>query len=880
MIFLTSMLLSAGISPTLTDFHSPHDATYAGAAALLNDGREIVVVISSDQQLRVSWDNGRTWSTKVGAGLEAAHLWTLAYHPEMASQGGDGLFLAGGREGVWGYDPVTGNVAVLTAGLPADDLWVMDLDAPLAGSDGPAIAVTEAGNVYLLDPNSLQWSFRLAMGGTSFHRVAVAVQPHFDSTALGTGTNMFAAAEGLLWHSIDGGRYWQVATQFNTPVSLNGGWSIASLAMSENFYSDRILVIGRLKIDVQSGAEEGEIWSNDGSGLFTLRHTLASGVHSLICSPRGPLGKRTWFAAARAFPNFRAFQDTGILFSIDDGATWQDHDDGQDFSLEDEPGRVTGSAEMGYEQEFVIMPSYADNGEIWYMRQEGIFRFRPGSERWIQLEPIDDRRCRKVDTTFGAQGEKLVFTAGYGMGGVRYDRSANLVEPLPSRAPMVYGRDLALSPSYAQDGIALFTGNFDLWGWQDPLTALTNPLGITEWYLPPLLNGAGVRNADLPRFVSMSPHFNGRGVVGDRTWFWITWAGDVRRTEDAGATSKALGHRATGEAVVAMHSVAVAPTYDANGTRTDVYAGNDFGQFFRLENELWQLIGDIDEVIMGIEVPSSWTRPANPTFFVMLKAPPYMLQVEDRPSGFVTTDLQRNLSNASPRGFTLHPDFANHPVIYMASGSQGILSLDLSSSANDWRRIGQTPLATTHNDVALSADFANDQLIYAATDLGLFEAIDSPISTWTPLTTLWLRDNTQDSITTFSPQDPSNAKPHHAWPWSRLERGSVGGSEEMLGDEVLVAKFDSDFLRTPTQTQRLEVLTYKGPNMGSITVQFLDINSGAILATTTVDLFFPNNLRLTTVALDNPVPGPSSVRVEAHLGGGEEFYFDGFRFFD
>ena len=90
MIFLTALVLSTGICPTNTDFHSPHDATYAGAAALLSDGREVIVVVSSDQQLRVSWDGGQSWLTKVGAGLEAAHLWTLTYHPEMASQGGDG----------------------------------------------------------------------------------------------------------------------------------------------------------------------------------------------------------------------------------------------------------------------------------------------------------------------------------------------------------------------------------------------------------------------------------------------------------------------------------------------------------------------------------------------------------------------------------------------------------------------------------------------------------------------------------------------------------------------------------------------------------------------------------------------------------------------
>jgi hypothetical protein len=466
------------------------------------------------------------------------------------------------------------------------------------------------------------------------------------------------------------------------------------------------------------------------------------------------------------------------------------------------------------------------------------------------------------------------------MGGVRYNRSTPIVEPLPMRAPMIYGRDLALSPAYAQDGTVLFTGNFDLWGWQDPLTISTNPLGVSHWYLPPLLNGAGVRNADLPRFVSMSPHFDGNNFAGDRTWFWVTWNGDVRRTEDAGATSKVLSHRSTGAPVDSIHSIAVAPTYDANGTRTDVFAGNDYGQIFRLENELWQLIGDIDEVIMKMEVPSNWARPTNPTFFVMLKAPPYMLQVIDRPSGLVTTSLQRNLSSASPRGFTLHPDFANHPVIYLASGSQGILKLEISNPASDWQRVGATSLNTTHNDVALSADFANDHLIYAATDLGLFEAVDSPTSSWTALTTLWLRDNTQDSITTFSPQDPSNPRPYHAWPWSRIERGSMGGNEQMLGDEVLVAKHDGDFLYTPVQSQRLEVLTYKGPNMGQITVQFLDLQSGAVLASTTVDLFFANNLRLTTVALDNPVPGPSYVKIEAHLSGGEEFYFDGFRFFE
>jgi hypothetical protein len=68
--------------------------------------------------------------------------------------------------------------------------------------------------------------------------------------------------------------------------------------------------------------------------------------------------------------------------------------------------------------------------------------------------------------------------------------------------------------------------------------------------------------------------------------------------------------------------------------------------------------------------------------------------------------------------------------------------------------------------------------------------------------------------------------------------------------------------------------------MGSITVQFLDIQTGAVLASITKDLSFPTNIRMTSVALDNPIPGPSSVRIEAHLSGGKEFYFDGFRFFD
>jgi len=96
------------------------------------------VIISSDQRLRVSWDDGLTWMTQFGDGIGVAHLWTLSYHPDAASLGGDGLFLAGGHEGVWGFDPVTGDVRQMNHGLPSTDTWVLDLDSPLAGSDGPS----------------------------------------------------------------------------------------------------------------------------------------------------------------------------------------------------------------------------------------------------------------------------------------------------------------------------------------------------------------------------------------------------------------------------------------------------------------------------------------------------------------------------------------------------------------------------------------------------------------------------------------------------------------------------------------------------------------------------------------------------------------------
>ncbi len=585
------------------------------------------------------------------------------------------------------------------------------------------IAVTEAGNVYLLDPTTLAWSASLSIGGTYMHRAAVTVQPHYDSSS-SADQNLFAAAEGLLWHSTDGGNNWSLAPQFSTRASVPLDWSISALAMSEDFSNDHTIAVGRVRADPMSGLEFGEIWTNQSGGPFTLRHSISSGVHSLVCSPPGPSGNRTWLAAARSFPNFRSYQDTGILRSIDGGVTWDDGGNSQDFSLEDEPGMVTGNAEMGYEQELFIMPNYAANGQVWYVRVEGIFRSNDEGDRWLQVEPINDRRCRAINTTFGPNGEKFVFTAYYGMGGVRYDRTNDLAEPLPPRSPMIFGRDMVLSPAYASDGIALFTGNFDLWGWQDPATPITNPANKKRWFLPPLLNPVGQRNIDLPRYIAISPNFDASNPNGDRTFFWITWGRDIRRSEDAGATSETLGHRANGLPVTDMTSMAVAPSYDALGTRSDVFAAYRDGMLFKLQNDLWHTVANIDQVVLKMEIPSDWARPGNPSLFLLLRDAPYLVRLYDRPNGVVTDNFQRNLTDVAPNGFTLHPDFANHPVVYMATDNRGIMRLDLSSPSNQWTQVGSSVIPTGHDDVGLSADFANDNLIYAATGFGLFEAED------------------------------------------------------------------------------------------------------------------------------------------------------------
>ncbi|MCP4093960.1 MAG: hypothetical protein GY747_10975 [Planctomycetes bacterium] len=837
------------------------------------------MIISSDQRLRISWDDGLTWSTKDGAGIGFAHLWTLSFHPEAASTGGEGLFLAGGHEGVWGYDPVTGSVQQLNTGLPTDDTWVMDLDSPLAGSDGPAIAITEAGNVYTMDPTTLTWSASLSIGGSYMHRVAVVVQPHFDSTSV-TNQNMFAAAEGLLWQSIDGGATWLGVAQFNARSTSPSDWSISALAMSEDYSTDRTLAVGRIRINTQSSLEFGEIWSNQAGGTFALRHALNSGVHSLLCTPPGPSGVRTWLAAARSFPNFRTFQDTGILLSVDGTATWNDHGNSQDFLLEDDPGMVTGNAEMGHEQELFLMPDYANEGEVWYVRVEGIFCSTDQGERWLQLEPINDRRCRGVNTTWGPNGEKYVFTAGYGMGGVRYDRSNDIVTPLPGRSPMVFGRDMVVSPNYAQDGIALFTGNFDLWGWQDPNTPVTTPTGKKRWHQPPVLNQAGERNIDLPRYIAISPHFNGRHINGDRTFFWITWSRDIRRSEDGGATSKTLRHRTNGERVADMTSMAVAPSYDALGTRTDVFAAYRHGELFKLVNDLWTRIANLDQVVMKMEIPSDWSRPANPCIFILLRDAPYLVRAYDAPGGLIIDNQQRNLVNAAPNGFTLHPDFANHPIVWIATDNLGIMRLDMSAPANQWTQVGASVIPTGHDDVAVSVDFENDNLLYTATGFGLFEATDSPNSTWTNLTTTWLRDNTWDSISTFSPNHPANSLPSHAWPWPKILRSSLSSDQTMLGDEVLVSEYDGDCVHTLVYASNVELLTFKGAGMGSVTLSWVEPDSRVVLATTTASLAAPGQRRLAQVSLANPSSEPTTLLMETHLNSGEKVYFDGFRFMD
>jgi len=878
MSIILSLLLVSG-----STWHAPHDSTHSLAATSLPGGGEMLMVVGLAQKALVSLDGGLTWEVAHGDDLQLESSFVVDFHPEIPASG-SGMFLVGTRSGVWGYDPITRQGIRLQNGLPSGPLWFVDLDCPASGM-GPAIGITDQGDVFLLDIVAKQWTLTLSVGDLYGNRGAVAIAPEFDGASTAAGDrDLLVGGNGQMWRSQDAGASWVLSNTFNTPAGQPTDWVISQIELSPSYRQDHLLVVARgAAAPIGAPTEDvGEIWrSQDFGSNFQRTHQLDTSVASLEAAPPGPSGQAIWYAAGRQYPGAEGYFGTGILRSLDGGLSWDTAQNFQDFLLEDSPGHATGALDLFYEQDLHILPDYAQTGRIWYVRQEGMFTSEDEGLHWRQLDAVAPIRLRDLESTFDARGEKLVFAAGYGSGALVLNGSKKRLQSFPERTPMSFNKRIAVSPQFAHDGQLALAGNILLWNWQATEVPPANVDDANGWHFPPMADPVSGRNmSGYPRGVRYSPRFDSTGNTpgADRTLFWFTAEGEVRRSEDNLATAIALPDDQLGMPTEIIHTMAIAPTYEAGGSRTDAFAGTLTGILYRLDNEKWTKLADFGTDLRKIEVSPTWDRPNNPELFLILKKAPFVMRIDDQPGNFLTESLRYDLPRVEPTGIALHPDFANQRVLFLSTYSSGVYRIDLNAAVPGWTPVGSGLPAYECNDVALSADFVNDSLLYVATAQGLWECEDTPGAVWTDLTTSWMIDNTVEGVATYSPNGAMNPNPGHSFPWQHLRDYQLPAGLELLGDDLLVAHINGDHADVLVDgIHSADLLSFRGNGFGSWTFEAIEDSSGTVLASTTASLQ-GSGVSAANIHLDFPQAiGLVRLRIIANLQPGEMLAFDGFQ---
>jgi hypothetical protein len=883
--FAATLVLAWGASAAGGVLHAPHDSVYSIAAAKLPNGLTVTVTVGTESAVLFSYDDGLSWQMLSGDGLELETPWEVTYHPGLPAAGGIGLFVIGTERGAWTWDPVADVVAELSTGLGANDQFILDLDSPLAGSDGPVMALTEKGGVYLLSPATMSWQLVHNTGFVFAHRGGVAIAPRFDSTsAAPRARDLYVAASGRLWGSRDAGASWQIHPGFPTTSVSITDWCITVLALSEDYANDGILMLGRVKQDPAFGADRGEIHrSGNGGTSFNLVRQLGSGVMSLVCTPIGPTGVRTWMAATRSYPNLGTFQGIGIMLSTDTGFSWDDWGNDQDFLMEDNPGRLSGYIPLNYEQQLTVMPDYLTRGEVMYGRQEGLFVTHDSGRHWIQRQMRVEREFRDVRAARTHAGDTVVFGAGYGVGTMMHVPAFAYVDELRYEPQMIYTRRLDVSPNYEFDGNVIVVGNVTMWCWQSDRVAPANPNLKSLWWQPANRDALTMQKlTGFPREVAYSPHFDGRGVPGsDQTYFWNSWDFGPYRSENNGTNAKALHVTSTGGVAGEMSCFAIAPTYDAAGARTDAYAGDEKGRLYKLVNEKWKELGDFIPMVEDMVISPNWSRPAEPVLYVALAGPPYVAEVRDDPSGLGIFPLNAGLPEVSANGLCAHPDFANTPVLYLSTFGSGIWRLDLAAPSPAWTPVGVGFPRLWARDVDASPNFTTDQMLFTATQDGIWACRDLPGEAWTRITTRGTRDDVDESFQYYQPNDPANPEFDHAWPWMAFNTWNLPTGVNGFGEKVKFTIHDGSFITTFATCRTLELMTFAGPRMGSVLIRAVHPDTEVLIKSVSVDL---GAIAGGDQAYRVPVDLGGFRRVKLYISGqldpGELFAFDGVEFRD
>lgn len=884
MLFSSILLsLTLGVIPDAGRggyFHSPHDIVNAVAAVPVQGGSlELFAAVSVDTSyftVMHSTDMGLTWELLRGTGLESANAIDVVYHPEMPADQGKGLVVIGTDRGLWAYHPQTQRLHPLNYGLPADDQFVLDLAAPLQGSEGPLVMITVKGRIYAWGPQDKEWQERLNSGfpGT-IGRGQVAINPHFDPQAEnGPHKAMMASLDGRFLTSTDGGVNWTLHSQFN-PTNQ---WFISGIAFSEDYSTSGNFVLVRGKAQ----PEKGEIWQSSNFGeTFQNVATYDTQILAVASTPPDPFGNRYFYASGRLYP-WEPPYEMGILRSDDGGLTWNDQGSAQDFVTR--PGRNVDPNELEESKEkrhLFVSPNFSQDSRVWASRIEGMWLSEDAGINWRHQRLRMESDIRRLVIGKRPSGEILLYGATYGSSTVQYNFTTQQTIVLAEHNPLVFQKGLAISPNYEKDGTVLVGGSQDFGIYYDQSIPPANPYQAHGWLFPPL-DHASTPSINYPRVITISPNFDGTGAPGsDSTFFFNALFEPPYMSNDGGLTGDPLSEISGGGVVERLLTMQIAPTYlpDSPQTRQDVYGTPAVGkQLYRLELDQWKPIYDFQSAPTAMKVDPNYARPSNPRVFAAMRDYPYVVSLRDYPGGVRQTILPWGLEGLAVTDITTTPNFSNEPILYVSTLSSGIYKLDLRRFPRIWQPVGKDYPKVYTKSVVVSPDYATDRLVFAGTKEGLLYRRDVSDEPWQQFQQVFFRDNQLEALRTYSPNDPLNTQPLRPWAWEVVPRGDFTGIAAIRGPNILEANHDGSYFETEELAKSLRFFTLTGPNMGFMTITVTHYETGSPVIVEAVDLATLPGVPIANHTIDVQLPKvtPVHIRVDITLNHpNKSVYFDG-----
>lgn len=876
--FIPSLLLFL----TGGSLHLPHDDVHGVATGILADGtRETVIATVQACRVLKTRDNGLSWETVHGDGLELARADHIIFDPNPLNR----RFLIGTNKGVWVYDPATQITKRAMSGLPGGlGRFVTSMAAPRDGSDGPVLLSNRLGQVWSLDRANARWDLLLDTGIFD-ERSQVAVYSNFDSTAgPGFSQSVAAAFGGVLQLSFDGGLSWNTHSQFSFVASSPQDPLITAITFADDFSISGDLVLATSVENLNHFTkDEGQIWQSGDFGVtFQAVLWTDSSVRAIAATPVGPSGQRWFLASTLKYPDYSLLSEgNGIYRSADGGISWDDYGSAQDFVSElDASDTVTLGREKIHT--FGISPTYQTDGRIFFGRSEGFYTTRDEGLHWTRHNYRPVTHIRGLDSFVDNQNHLWSFGGSYGSGTI-IQEVQGVAKKLLNDGPMMYQDELFLSPNFAEDGMMLVGGAAGLAFWFNPVLGAGNPHGVLGWKSIPKSVGLGY-----VRYVAFSPHFDGLGSVGsDQTLFFSSSTGNWSniRSVDGGLTGEPLTRMVGGSPAPWLRNLAVADTYDASTSagRTDVYGTADVG-LFCLQDNRWRFVHQFPAFIETMTLVPDFDRdlstPGLPKVFVGMTSYPYVAEIVDDPVAPSYREFPEGLERSSIIKILCPPDFAIRPVLYAATFTDGIKKLDLAQVNPVWETVGQNFPDFWVDSFSISPNFATDRLLIVGTQQGIVAGQDVSGANWVPRKTNFTRDNIAPSFRYYDPNHSQNPDPNRPWRWAGVGTKELRNRFPALTfmDESLAYTIhDGAFVQFTEDMSGFAIHTYRGPLSGSVLIEVRNWETGQLIVSQQEDLqggVWKDEL----VEVNFPQQGVE-VTVTTDLVGGSAFLFDGVTFY-